>query len=82
MKGDYKKQDMCRVDMSVRAASHYTILSLRRPAMAPHDAVADMTSCSVRPSAIESATILIIGGYLSHLPRSSTTTRRDISHPI
>ena len=40
-----------------RAASHYTILSLRRPAMAPHDAVTDWTSCSARPSAI-----LTIGG--------------------
>ena len=48
----------------------------------PHDAVADMTSCSVRPSVIQSATILIIRGYLSHLPRSSKTTRRDISDPI
>ena len=29
----------------------------------PHDAVADRTSCSVRPSAILSAAILTIGGY-------------------
>ena len=29
----------------------------------PHDAVADRTSCSVRPCAILSAVILTIGGY-------------------
>ena len=63
---------LCKVDRSnrwrsylyvLRAASHYTILSLRRPAMTPHDAVADRTSCSVRASAILSAAILTIGGY-------------------
>ena len=43
---------------STQSASHYTILSLRRPAMAPHDAVADRMMCSVRPSAILSVTIL------------------------
>ena len=49
---------------TIRAASHYTILSLRRPAMPPpHDAIADRTSCNVRPSAILSAAILTIGGY-------------------
>ena len=45
-------------ELDLRAASHYTISSLRRPAMAPHDAVADRTSCIVRPSAILSVTIL------------------------
>ena len=51
---------------SVRPASHYTILSLRRPAMAPHDAGVGTTSCSLRPSEILSAMILTIGGY--HAP--------------
>ena len=53
----------CEIYGTLRAASHYTILSLRRPAMAPHDAIADRTSCSVRPSAILSAAILTIGAY-------------------
>ena len=43
---------------NIRAASHYTILSSQRPAMAPQDVIADRTSCSVRPSAILSVTIL------------------------
>ena len=52
-----------RFFIRVRAASHYMILCLRRPAMDPHDAITDRTSCSVRPSAILSAAILTIGGY-------------------
>ena len=35
---------------------------IRRPAMTPHDADVLSTSCSVRPSAISSVTILYIGG--------------------
>ena len=46
----------------LRVASHYMILSLRRPAMAPHDAIADRTSCSVRPAILSAAT-LTIGWY-------------------
>ena len=37
-------------------ASHYTIFSLRGPAMAPHDIEVVITLCSVRPSAIPSVT--------------------------
>ena len=47
-------------NIAQKQASHYTILSLRRPAIAPDDAVT--TSCSVRPSSIPSVTILYIGG--------------------
>ena len=57
----FRNSGFCQVYAVIRAASHYTILSLRRPTMAPHDAVADRTSCSVRPSAILSAAILTIG---------------------
>ena len=48
----------------LRGASHYTILSLRRPAMAPHDADVVMSSCNVRPSMMPSVTILYIRGNL------------------
>ena len=48
--------------MYVRQASHYTIFSLQRTVIAPHDAYVITKSCSVRPFAIPSITILKIGG--------------------
>ena len=49
--------------ITLRQASHYTILSLRRrPAMVPHDADVVTTYSSVRPSAMPSVMILYIEG--------------------
>ena len=69
-------------EAALRTASHYTILSLRRPAMAPTTPSPTGRRVVWDPLRFFRSRFLTIRGYRSHLPRSSTTTRRDISHPI
>ena len=60
----------------LRQDSHYTILSLRHPVVAPHDTDIVTTSCSVRPSLIPSVMILKIGG--NRRPYSKVSERLRI----